>query len=97
MERSRPPTDPYIVTEDPRIGWHWSILKTYQADGSKPYARAFCRVRGDEDELDDGYVSEIGRVIIDFDRDTFDTPQDAGLALFGTSLPFLVDLGPLVE
>mgnify|MGYP000851942993 CR=1 FL=1 len=35
---------PYQVWENPAAGWKWLILKSYQADNNKPYARAFCAV-----------------------------------------------------
>jgi hypothetical protein len=83
MGRSRKPGDAYIETLDPRIGWRWEILKTYQQDGSKPYARAFCNVHGFATEMGDVYVSEIGRVILGYDEDVFSSEEEARRALFG--------------
>jgi hypothetical protein len=43
--------------------WKWYVLKKWQADDSKPYARWFCCVTspfvGDHGELGDVYVSEV--------------------------------------
>jgi len=47
------------VWQDRRSGWTWYVLKSYQADRNKPYARAFCLVKGFETELGDVYWSDI--------------------------------------
>jgi len=43
--------------------WEWRVLKKWQADDNKPYARWFCAVKSDftygEFEYGDVYVSEI--------------------------------------
>jgi hypothetical protein len=45
--------------------WTWNVLKKWQADDSKPYARWFCHVvtpmTGPSGDLGDVYVSEIQR------------------------------------
>lgn len=42
--------------------WTWQVLKKWQADDSKPYARWFCRVTSPycpNGELGDTYVADI--------------------------------------
>lgn len=42
--------------------WTWNVLKKYQTDDTKPYARAFCQVVTPicpYGELGDVYISEI--------------------------------------
>jgi len=87
MGKSRKPGDAYITTIDPRSGWKYEILKTYQVDGSKPYARAFCNVHGFETEMGDTYIADIGTQLLDFDRSVFESSADALGALFGSGTP----------
>ena len=52
--------EPYEVWQ--RGSWTWEVLKKYQADDSKPYARWFCRVKTPhmpEGELGDVYAAEV--------------------------------------
>ena len=45
-------------------GWTWKVLKKYQIDDNKPYARAFCLVTSPhcpEGELGDVYISAYSR------------------------------------
>lgn len=42
--KMRPENDPYEVWENRRAGWTWLVLKKWQADDDKPYARWFCKV-----------------------------------------------------
>jgi len=86
MGKSRKPGNAYITTTDPRLGWTWEVLKTWQANGSKPYARAFCNVHGFATEMGDCYITDIGRTITDFDHDVFASADEARAALFGTPL-----------
>jgi len=83
MGRSRKPGSAYITTEDPRTGWRYEVLKTWQTDGTKPFARAFCNVHGFATEMGDVYVADIGRVILDFDQSVFPSEAVAHHALFG--------------
>jgi hypothetical protein len=58
--KTRPITDPYETW----VGgtWTWFVLKKWQADDAKPYARWFCFVTSPfcpEGEYGDVYVSEI--------------------------------------
>jgi len=87
MGKSRKPGDAYITTADPRTGWTWEVLKTYQADGSKPYARAFCNVHGFATEMGDTYISDIGTDIVSFDASVFEDRLAAFDALFGEGTP----------
>jgi len=87
MGKSRKPGDAYIVTTDPRTGWTYEILKTYQLDGSKPYARAFCNVHGFATDIGDVYIAEIGTRLDLYDREVFASAADALAALFGSGTP----------
>ena len=40
--KTRPVTNPYEVWQ--AGDWQWAVLKKYQADDDKPFARAFCAV-----------------------------------------------------
>lgn len=53
-------------------GWTWLVLKKWQADDNKPYARWFCKVYSPivtDGEMGDVYVTEIKnsahRVLVD--------------------------------
>lgn len=60
--KERKATDPYEVWAND-YGWTWKVLKKWQADDNKPYARWFCAVSSPmtygDDEYGDVYVSEI--------------------------------------
>jgi hypothetical protein len=52
----------YEVWQTTDGSWTWYVLKKYQADDDKPYARWFCEVvtpYTPEGELGDVYVSEV--------------------------------------
>jgi hypothetical protein len=58
----RPKTNPYEVWRSPDGSWEWQVLKKWQADDNKPYARWFCNVVSPftpHGEMGDVYVSEI--------------------------------------
>jgi hypothetical protein len=56
--KTRPVSDPYEVWE--ANGWTWLVLKKYQADDNKPYARWFCDVISPyAHEMGDCYAAEI--------------------------------------
>lgn len=61
--KTRPASDPYEVWESADGSWRWSVLKKYQADDDKPYARWFCSVTspfvGPSGELGDCYVTDV--------------------------------------
>ena len=41
--KMRPVTNPYEIWAN-NSGWTWKVLKKWQADDNKPYARWFCDV-----------------------------------------------------
>ena len=58
--KTRPTSNPYEVWV--AGSWTWNVLKKYQVDDNKPYARWFCNVvtpTCPDGELGDVYVSEI--------------------------------------
>lgn len=59
--KTRPADDPYEVWQ--YGDWTWYVLKKWQADDDKPYARWFCKVvtpmTGPSGDLGDVYVSDI--------------------------------------
>lgn len=58
--KTRPVSDPYEVWQTPNGSWTWEVLKKYQVDDNKPYARWFCNVTSPFcTEMGDVYVSEI--------------------------------------
>mgnify|MGYP000057588370 FL=1 len=65
MNKTRKVANPYEVWTGygPWQGWTWKILKKYQVDDNKPYARAFCDVTSPVlhggSELGDVYIAEI--------------------------------------
>lgn len=54
---------PYEIWKSFDGSWTWEVLKKWQADDNKPYARAFCAVTSPftfgRAELGDVYISEI--------------------------------------
>lgn len=59
--KMRPPENPYEIWKN-NSGWEWHVLKKWQIDDNKPYARWFCLVKSPfvpEGEMGDVYVSEI--------------------------------------
>jgi len=59
--KTRPISNPYEIWTAP--GWEWRVLKKWQADDFKPYARWFCAVKspftfGDW-ELGDTYAANV--------------------------------------
>jgi hypothetical protein len=61
--KTRPETDPYETWVSHDGSWTWLVLKKWQADDAKPFARWFCKVvtpmTGPSGDLGDVYVSEI--------------------------------------
>lgn len=58
--KTRDKSNPYEVWEG--NGWRWAVLKKWQANDAKPYARWFCFVTSPycpDGEMGDVYVSEI--------------------------------------
>lgn len=61
--KTRPVSNPYEVWQ--ANGWTWKVLKKWQADDAKPYARWFCMVSSPmcpDGEMGDVYVAEIKSV-----------------------------------
>jgi hypothetical protein len=63
--KTRPTADPYETWRSPDGSWEWRVLKGYQADDDKPYARWFCAVKSPFThggfELGDAYVADVRR------------------------------------
>jgi len=62
--KTRPLDNPYAVYKSYLLpDWEWRVLKSWQADDNKPYARWFCAVKSPntygEWEYGDTYVSDI--------------------------------------
>jgi hypothetical protein len=63
--KSRPRGNPYEVWETPDGSWRWEVLKKWQADDNKEWARWFCDVYSPyvpSGEMGDVYVAEIKKV-----------------------------------
>lgn len=43
MRKSRKVENPYMIYT--AGDWEWRVLKSYQGDNNKPFARAFCAVK----------------------------------------------------
>jgi len=59
--KTRKADNPYEIWKGTG-GWEWHILKKYQKDDNKLYARAFCKVFSPfvpEGELGDVYIQDI--------------------------------------
>lgn len=67
MNKSRKVDAPYLVVEDFRTGFVYRILKSWQADPNKPYARWFCDVKspytGGGSDMGDTYVSDVRGIV----------------------------------
>jgi hypothetical protein len=63
MLKTRRVNQPYEVWR--AHGYEWRVLKKYQADDAKPYARWYCATKGpgtfDSYDLGDAYAAEIKR------------------------------------
>jgi len=59
--KTRDVNDPYEIWQNE--GWEWRVLKKWQADDAKPYARWYCAVKSPFTmgswEYGDVYVAEI--------------------------------------
>lgn len=60
--KERSVDDPYEVWANDG-GWEWRVLKKWQVDDNKPFARWFCAVRspftGESFDIGDVYVKDI--------------------------------------
>lgn len=64
--KTRPVSDPYEIWQagNGPEAWTWYVLKKWQADDAKPYARWFCHVTSPmcpEGEMGDVYVTDVQR------------------------------------
>lgn len=63
--KTRTAADPYEVWRSFDGAWTWYVLKKWQANDDKPYARWFCKVvtpmTGSAGDFGDVYVAEIKR------------------------------------
>ena len=57
--KQRPILKPYATWTDPRTGWKYSLLKSWQQDNSQHHARWFMAVRGWGDDMGDTYVKDL--------------------------------------
>jgi hypothetical protein len=60
--KTRPKDKPYEIWRSLDGSWTWNVLKKWQADDDKPYARWFCNVVTPimpNGEMGDVYVAEI--------------------------------------
>lgn len=60
--KTRSVTSPYEIWKSPDGSWTWNVLKKWQVDDNKQYARWFCFVTSPMcpgGEMGDVYVSEI--------------------------------------
>lgn len=61
MGKTRPSDDPYLVFENG--DWQWKVLKSWQANNGKPFARWFCEVSSPSTQgmpdLGDTYVTNV--------------------------------------
>lgn len=61
--KMRDVNNPYEVWVCEVIKWYWRVLKKWQANDNKPYARWFCAVKSPNTfgsyDMGDVYVSEI--------------------------------------
>lgn len=60
--KTRKATNPYEIWQSKDGSWEWRVLKKWQADDHKPFARWFCLVSSPivpDGELGDCYVRDI--------------------------------------
>ena len=60
--KTRPKHDPYEIWQSQDGSWTWNVLKKWQGDDNKPYARWFCSVVTPivpQGEMGDCYVADI--------------------------------------
>lgn len=62
LGKTRPVERPYLTFRS-NDGWEWRVLKSWQGDNAKPYARWFCSVSspytGGGSDMGDTYVADI--------------------------------------
>lgn len=60
--KTRPTSQPYEIWRSSDGAWEWRVLKKWQIDDDKPYARWFCQVTSPMSpggDLGDVFVAEI--------------------------------------
>jgi hypothetical protein len=60
--KTRPQDNPYEIWQSYDGSWEWHVLKKWQIDDNKPYARWFCLVKSPfvpNGEMGDTYVTDI--------------------------------------
>lgn len=66
--KERPVNNPYEIWKTPNGEWEWRVLKKWQIDDDKPYARWFCAVKSPFTnggyDIGDVYVKDIKNVAI---------------------------------
>jgi len=74
--------DPYEVWKSRDGSWEWRVLKKWQADDDKPYARWFCAVKSPftqgEWDMGDTYVADIKRHAVKVDPSIIDAALRSG-------------------
>lgn len=75
--KTRDVNDPYEIYR--QGNWEWRVLKKWQIDDDKPYARWFCAVKtpftAPGYDMGDTYVSDImeaGAIVVQFDKATLE-------------------------
>lgn len=79
MGKGRQRDDPYMTLRSADDTWEWRLLKSWQANDGKPYARWFCSVSSPHTQggtdLGDTYVYDVlvtGRAhVVSWDRTVF--------------------------
>lgn len=71
--RTRKSDNPYASWTDPRSGWQYKLLKSWQSDNSKEYARWFVDVHGYGHDLGDEYVYHLVPAVFRASDLVFDT------------------------
>lgn len=79
--KTRTVDKPYATWTHPKVGWGYALLKSYQADNSKPQARWFVDVQGFGHDMGDEYVKNvIGGLLLasdlDFDKEVWKTRDE---------------------
>lgn len=72
--KTRKVNDPYEIYRS-NDGWEWRVLKKWQIDDSKPYARWFCAVKSPFTsgyDMGDTYVTDVQGVKVEFDPNTLE-------------------------
>ena len=63
QSKMRPVDNPYETWKSPDGTWEWRVLKKWQVDDNKPYARYFCAVKSPYThgsyDMGDVYVADI--------------------------------------